>query len=61
MSEDKVYSIIPSAAERAYIDDDKYRSMYEASIKFVEHQYSSSRAILGIRDEWFKNGKNYEK
>ena len=40
MSEDKVYSIIPSAAARAHINDDQYRSMYDASINEPEAFWS---------------------
>ncbi|HIG39868.1 MAG: acetate--CoA ligase [bacterium] len=40
MSEDKVYSIIPSAAARAHINDDQYRAMYDASINEPETFWS---------------------
>ena len=36
MSEDKVYSIISAAKQRAFIDNDKYLEMYDASINQPE-------------------------
>jgi acetyl-CoA synthetase len=54
MSSDKVYSVIPSAAKRAHINNEKYLEMYDASINQPEAFWSEQAS------EFLSWGKSWE-